>query len=616
MDLGYYSADGHGSPSELPAASGSGEKSARSALDTWTRALGSIKLNEAGRWTTLLSVVREVAGDAGDRPALVGEGSRLTYREFVELSDAYSNWVLEQELDDGEVVGLLMPNCPDYVAIWCGISETGRSVALLNTSLVGEALSHAIRTSGSSRIIVASSLHERLVPIVGEHPGLRVLVHGQRAEQDLPRIDLTVQAWLGRPPGPLDRAPTRGDRALLIGTSGTTGLPKAANVTHARVLEWSFWFAGLMDVRSHDRLYNCLPMYHSIGGVVAIGSILSRGGCVVIRERFSAHRFWEDIVESECTIFQYIGELCRYLNNSPVQDFETKHRLRLCCGNGLRPEVWTAFRDRFAIPDILEFYAATEGNVSLYNCEAKPGAIGRLPAFLKHRFPVELIRIDGATGEPVRDVNGFCVRCSPDEPGEALGLIDRSKSSSSRRFDGYTDPEASARKTLGNVFSAGDLWFRTGDLLRRDGAGFFYFVDRLGDTFRWKGENVSTSEVSEVIGRCAGVREAVVFGVSLPGFDGRVGMAAITRTAAFSFYRLQQHLSDHLPHYARPAFVRLCDTLETTGTFKFVKSALIEEGLSVASATGELWFLDQRTDHYVRCDDNLLDQIRDGTLRV
>ena len=219
------------------------------------------------------------------------------------------------------------------------------------------------------------------------------------------------------------RAPTIGDTALYIYTSGTTGLPKAARVSHFRLMQWSHWFAGLIDTQSSDRIYNCLPMYHSVGGVVATGAALVNGGTVVLRRRFSASSFWADVVESRCTIFQYIGELCRYLVNSPPRPHETDHQLRLCCGNGMRADIWEKFKSRFRIPRILEFYAATESNFSLYNCEDKTGAIGRIPSFLAHRFPVALVKFDVEAGEPIRNEQGLCVRCSPNEAGEAIGKI-------------------------------------------------------------------------------------------------------------------------------------------------------------------------------------------------
>ena len=217
------------------------------------------------------------------------------------------------------------------------------------------------------------------------------------------------------------RTVTIADPALLIYTSGTTGLPKAAYVSHRRVLEWSFWFAGLMDFGPDDRMYDCLPLYHSVGGVVATGALLVRGGSVLIRDKFSAQRFWDDVADRGCTLVQYIGELCRYLVNAPQHPKERAHRLRLACGNGLQADIWEKFQQRFAIPRILEFYAATEGNFSLYNVEGKVGAIGRVPSFLAHRFPLRLVRFDAVAAAPVRDARGFCIRCATNEIGEAIG---------------------------------------------------------------------------------------------------------------------------------------------------------------------------------------------------
>ena len=311
---------------------------------------------------------------------------------------------------------------------------------------------------------------------------------------------------------PADRLPAGEDRALLIYTSGTTGAPKAANVSHARVLEWGLWFAGMLDSQPDDRMYNCLPMYHSVGGVVAIGAMLTRGGPSLFANVFpravSGTMSSKPTARSSSISASCAATFCE-AHRIPA---ETAHRLRLCCGNGLRGDVWPEFQQRFALPRILEFYAATEGNVSLYNCEGKPGAIGRIPPFLADRFPIALIRIDPGTGDALRDTAGRCIRCEVDEAGEAIGPIIAASRSAARHFDGYTDAEATSRKVLDNVFETGDRWFRTGDLMRKDRAGYYYFVDRLGDTFRWKGENVSTSEVASVVSACPGVTEAVVYG--------------------------------------------------------------------------------------------------------
>jgi fatty-acyl-CoA synthase len=406
------------------------------------------------------------------------------------------------------------------------------------------------------------------------------------------------------------------DPALYIYTSGTTGLPKAANVSHFRIMQWSHWFAGMMDTRPSDRMYNSLPMYHSIGGVVATGAVLANGGSVFIRDRFSASQFWDDIVQQNCTLFQYIGEFCRYLVNSPPHPLEKEHRIRLCCGNGLRLDVWPEFQRRFSIPQIFEFYAATEANFSLYNFEGQPGSIGRVPSFLAHRFPLVLIKFDVETAEPIRNGDGFCVLCSTNEVGEAISRIDNGDSSLAGRFEGYTDREASERKVLRDVFVKGDSWFRSGDLMRRDREGYFYFVDRIGDTFRWKGENVSTAEVGAILSQCSGVSQAVAYGVTITGAEGRAGMAAIVAADDFDLAILQKYLNDHLPEYARPCFVRIRSELETTSTFRPKSQNLAREGFDPSRIADPIYFNDRGQHVFVRLDDELYERIQSGNIRL
>jgi fatty-acyl-CoA synthase len=403
--------------------------------------------------------------------------------------------------------------------------------------------------------------------------------------------------------------------ALYIYTSGTTGLPKAAKVSHYRVMQWSHWFAGLMDTQPNDRMFNCLPLYHSVGGVVATGATLVGGGAVVIRARFSASDFWRDVRDERCTLFQYIGELCRYLVNAPHQEIETDHRLRIACGNGLRPEVWETFQNRFKIPRILEYYASTEGNFSLYNCEGRPGAIGKIPSFLAHRLPVALLKFDVESGEPRRNEEGFCERCLPNEVGEAVGLIPATGKELAGRFEGYADAEASARKVLRNVFKDGDSWYRTGDLMRRDEHGFYYFVDRVGETYRWKGENVSTAEVLTALTASRGVLDGVVYGVIVPGADGRAGTAALVVDAEFDLAAFRVSIARHLPAYARPVFLRLLRALDSTGTFKPRKQELVQAGFDPARISDPLYFDDPRAQAYVPLDAALHAAISAGTVR-
>jgi fatty-acyl-CoA synthase len=569
---------------------------------------------------TLPVVLDELADKLGNAPALISDFERLSFAALAERSRRATRWALEQRLVPGETVCLFMPNRPEYLAIWLGITRVGGVVALLNSNLAGAPLAFSIAVAKPTHVIVDASLLEtlqradrdlmaqsRLWVVDSAMGGSAVAGHSSRL--DIDRYDC----------GPLtpaeERRVTLADRALCIYTSGTTGLPKAANVSHHRIMMWSHWFAGIMLAGPSDRLYDCLPMYHSIGGVVAPASLLVSGGSVVLRERFSAGRFWDDVVRWDCTIFQYIGELCRYLTKTPVHPAETRHRLRLACGNGLRADVWAGFRDRFAIPHILEFYAATEANFSLYNVEERLGAIGRIPPFLAHRFPAAIVKFDEASGEPARDASGRCVRCARNEVGEALGRIGGGHGLASR-FEGYTSEAESARKVLRDVFAPGDAWFRTGDLMRQDEKGFFYFVDRIGDSFRWKGENVSTSEVAEIVAACPGVTAAQVYGVAVHGSEGRAGMAALTVDESFDLERLHAHVHQSLPRYARPLFIRMRTALDFTETFKPKTHHLAREGFDPAAVADDLYLDHPGLAAYVRLDGGLFALIQAGKLRL
>lgn len=590
-----------------PSGSATPESDARA---HWIRALQYKQAIERDAVATLLSLVERQATTQGDALALIDEQVSLTYAGLVSRAHRYADWGLAQGLALGDVVCLAMPNCAEYVAIWLGLTHIGCVVALLNTNLLGAGLAHSIRTSNPRSVIVARSLLARIEAVMDDHAGdVGLWVHDE---------DLSIVRGATRPPVQHGAAPTVSpeDPALLIFTSGTTGLPKAAYVSNGRVLEWSAWFAGMMDAQPDDRLFDCLPMYHSVGGVVAVGAMLHGGGSVVIRRQFSASRFWSDVTETGCTIFQYIGELCRYLTRMPEVAEAHRHKLRLCCGNGLRAEVWNEFQSRFGIPRMLEYYAATEGNVSLYNCEGKPGAIGRIPGFLAHSFPVAVIKLEENTGLPVRDDAGLCQTCGVDEVGEAIGRIDSGSRFAARRFDGYTDADATSRKVLRDVFAAGDCWFRTGDLMRRDRFGYFYFVDRLGYSFRWKGENVSATEVASVIMRCPGVTDAVVYGVPVAGAEGRAGVAAVVGADDFCLQELKAHVEAELPAYARPLFIRLCQSIPNTSTFKLRQEDLAREGLSIGDGTDSLWFNNPNGDRIIRCDGGVLSDIAAGRLRV
>jgi len=565
---------------------------------------------------TFPDVIEELAVRYGDTPALLSERETFSYRTLFERSNSYSRWALGEKLAKGETVCLLMPNRPEFMAIWLGITRAGGVTALLNTNLIGPSLAHCIDIVAPKHIIVAAELvgqFESIRPILKSSP--KVWIHGETAGIE-PRIDLIADKTSTEPLAVAERpAISIEDRALFIYTSGTTGLPKAANINHYRVMLACYGFAGVMGTTSSDRNYVCLPMYHTAGSLCAIGSLLVNGGSVYIRERFSVREFWDDIVNNDCTMMQYIGELCRYLVNSPPQPNETRHKLRLACGNGLRPDIWEEFKSRFRIPLILEFYAATEGNVLMFNFEGKAGAIGRLPWFIEHRFPTALVRFDVETELPVRNARGFCIRCGPNEVGEAIGQILNDANKPGNRFEGYAGQQDTEKKILRNVFAPNDIWFRTGDLMRKDENGYFYFIDRIGDTFRWKGENVSTSEVAEAINRFPGIQDANVYGVRVPRLEGRAGMAAIVcgDCDLTAFYR---HLETSLPDYARPVFLRIRKDIEVTATFKQRKLDLVKEGFDPDRIIDPLYFNDPSTRAFAPLDKATYERIQSGQQRV
>ena len=585
------------------------------ALRDWVRALEATAPIAGNPQRILPRVIEELAETRGDAPALLSAHERLTYRALNERANRYARWALAQNLGKGETVCLVMPNRPEYMAIWLGITKVGAVVALINTNLRGAALTHCLDIVKPQHIVVASEYCDDVRTALASMAGRpKIWSHGS---DDFARIDRAIERLSG---GPLTEAERRGvttaDRALHIYTSGTTGLPKAANISHHRLMQWSFWFAGLINTGPDDRMYDCLPLYHSVGGVVATGAVLVRGGAVVIREKFSAREFWDDVVNWDCTLFQYIGELCRYLVNAPEQPREKQHRLRLCCGNGLRADVWQKFQNRFAIPKILEFYAATEGNVSLYNVEGKVGAIGRVPAFLAHRFPLALVKSDAAKRQPIRDESGLCKRCATDEAGEAIGRIHDGAAHAAAEFEGYTDAAASQKKILRDVFERGDAWYRTGDLMRADASGYFYFVDRIGDTFRWKGENVATSEVAAAIMAFPGMTEATVYGVPVPGTEGAAGMAALVVDGALDLPEFRKYLARVLPAYARPLFLRIQDRIAVTATFKHQKTELEREGFDPTASDRAVYFDDPSQQAYIRLDRALYDRIQAGLVRL
>ncbi len=569
----------------------------------------------------------------GERPCILhgesGEPRVVTYTELDEAANRVAWWALDRGLRRGDPVALLMENRPAFVATWIGLAKVGVVAALLNTNLVGKAMAHALGTSGAHLVVAGTECLDHLTSALShlEAPPEVWLAHestGAAVPAAVPASARDFDADLAqRPigaPDPSVRDELRtGDPLFYIYTSGTTGLPKAARVSHGRFLSGSLGAAVIMRLDPEDVTYCALPLYHSAGGVMQQGSALRTGAALALRRRFSARAFWDDCRRFDATRFHYIGEFCRYLLHQEPRDDDRDHRVYAAMGNGLRPDIWEAFQQRFAIERIIEIYGATEGNNVFFNMRGKVGAVGRLPGGrLGRRLgSVRTVRYDVERDELVRDERGFCVECAPDEPGELLCRI--SQKGMLGRFEGYTSAQATEKKVLRDAFEPGDAWFRTGDLLRMDADGWLYFVDRIGDTFRWKGENVSTQEVAEALTGFPGLETVNVYGVAVEGQDGRAGMAALVpsgRRDRFDPAAFYAYADERLPRYAVPLFARLCDEADMTGTLKLRKVALQQEGFDPDRISDPLFVRDDAAGTYAPLTSQLRAAILAGERRV
>ena len=566
---------------------------------------------------TIVDIVEEFAAKKPDNSAVLYQGSTVTYRQLDEGANRTARWAQSQGIKRGDAVALLMENRPEYLMTWLGLHKLGAVAALVNTNLKGAALAHSIAILGARHAIVGVELNEAYDEAVAQIDPKPLAWAAGGTFAGARDFDAALASLS---PAPFDKGARAGlsgkDGAFYIYTSGTAGLPKAAKFSHMRTLYMMYGFAGAMNASTRDRIYCTLPLYHATGGICAVGMAFITGGTFILRRKFSAHEFWEDCRAYRATIFPYIGELCRYLLSTASSPAEADHRLRLCCGNGLGGDIWQAFQDRFRIPHILEFYAATEANFSLYNVDEQPGSIGRIPSFLAHRFPIQLIKVDAGTLEPIRDSKELCVPAATGEPGEAVFKIAANANAGAASFEGYTSAQETDKKTLRGVKTKDDVWYRSGDLVKRDGKGFFYFAGRLGDTFRWKGENVSTQEVAQTIAAFPGVLEAAVYGVALPNADGRAGMAALSIDGAFDLKAFKAYMDERLPRYAQPLFLRIVDQLELTATFRPQKGGFASQGANPATVPDPLYFNDEASGGFVTLDASLYEAIAAGRVRL
>ncbi|CAI9738993.1 long-chain fatty acid transport protein 4 [Octopus vulgaris] len=562
---------------------------------------------------TIGTLFKKIADSHPNKIAFRIEDRIWNYQNVEDYSNTVANHFLRAGYHPGDVVALFKESCPEYVCIWLGLSKIGIITALINFNLRGYSLLHCINDAKPKAIICGSELAKALEEIVPNLDSKTIFYYCGSVSNSISAVSLDQVLEKESTKAPPSISNFK-DKLMFIYTSGTTGLPKAATITHCRYFFMAYGIKQFLQVKESDILYNTLPLYHSAGGILGIGQTLLGGTTCVIRKKFSASQFWIDCVHYGCTVSQYIGEICRYLLAQPNRPEEKQHKLRLMFGNGLRPQIWEQFQKRFSIEQIGEFYGATEGNCSLINIDNTVGAVGYTTRILPFLYPVTLVKVDEYTGEPVRDTNGICVKAKPGEPGLLVGKI--VKGDPTREFDGYLNQKETSKKIIPDVFRKGDRAFATGDILSMDHFGYMYFRDRTGDTFRWKGENVSTSEVEAVISNILKLQDVVVYGVEIPGVEGRAGMAAIVdENESLNLDGLCENIATYLPVYARPLFIRLLKCLQTTGTFKIQKTDLRKENFNVNLTKDKIYYMDSSSRKYQLITPDIYQDICSGKIR-
>uniref|UniRef100_A0A672GWH4 long-chain-fatty-acid--CoA ligase n=1 Tax=Salarias fasciatus TaxID=181472 RepID=A0A672GWH4_SALFA len=508
-----------------------------------------------------------------DKPALIYEatGEVWSFRDLQQRCHAVAHWARDQGWTEGDVVALLLESHPVVVALWLGLAMVGVEAAFINHNLRQHSLSHCVSVSGARAMVFGTEMTE------GNH------LESRKMKRHPPTSEMQWVVFI----------------FILL-------------FRYFRIAAFGFHSFGL---RPEDVIYTCLPLYHSAGTIMGVGQCLLFGVTVVIRRKFSASRFWDDCVKHSCTVIQYIGEICRYLLAQPVRPSEARHKVRVAVGNGLRSSVWEEFVQRFRIQRVGEFYGATECNCSLINIDGKVGSCGFNSRILPSFYPIRLVRVQRDSNALLRDSQGLCIPCQPGEPGMLVGRIN--DVDPLRRFDGYADRDSTSQKIAHNVFRMGDSAYVSGDVLVMDECGYMYFRDRSGDTFRWRGENVSTTEVEGVLSGLLGHTDVAVYGVPVPGVEGKAGMAAIAHAGGqIDLDAFLSAVQKALPSYARPVFLRLMPSVDTTGTFKIQKTRLQNEGFKPQDTSDKIYFLNSGAGGYEAVTDELFRAIVEGEVSL
>ncbi len=565
---------------------------------------------------SLAHMFEEAVDQYSSRPFMYFDDEIWTYERTNKAANTLAKYLVSRGVNHSDRVVLFMQNRPDYIVTLLALNKIGAIGVLINSSLTGDPLIHCVNSSESSLCIVGAELSPAIEDVLSE-----LNVKGNDKFLWVSDGDsYTKPDWCINLRSVIDTSDDTNlketnnvkakDTAFYIFTSGTTGVPKAAIFPNVKIVAASTNIStGGYRMDQTDCMYNCLPLYHSTGLILGLCACVRVGASTLIKRKFSASSFWREASEFNTTLFVYVGELCRYLANQKPNEYEENNPIRAMVGNGLRPDLWDAFRNRFSVEMICEIYGASEGNALFMNLLNKEKTIGMT------NVDVELIKYDVAEDSIFKDLNNKYQKVEFGKPGLLINKI-----SNNSIFNGYTDSKESEKKVLRNVFEEGDAWFNTGDLIQEIDVGYalgrrhFQFVDRIGDTFRWKSENVSTNEVAEILNGHSSISMANVYGVKVPNAEGRAGMAAFTLddNESINWADLSDFVNKNLPKYARPVFIRIISEVDTTGTFKLKKNELREEGYDINKHGDEIYFMMPNTDQYKKLDREWNDRINSG----
>ena len=564
-------------------------------------------------WTFERAVRKNPTGDA-----LYFEDQKFTYQELNEWANQISHYFLSIGAKKGDVIALMMENRPEFLATVIGLAKIGVVSALVNTSQTNKVLTHSINLVKPFAVIAGEEVQDAILNV---HEDLNIqadrffwfanqetLKDAGQAPTHFNNLADKIQKSAKFNPATTQQI-TGSDGLFYIYTSGTTGLPKAVVFRNGRWMLAYGTYGHILDLKQDDVMYSTLPLYHATGLVVCWCGVLAGQSAFAIRRKFSKSHFWEDVRKFDVSAIGYVGELCRYLMDAPPSAQDRQHRVTKMIGNGMRPTIWDEFKQRFGVKEVLELYASSEGNVGFSNVFNFDNTVGFSP------MPYAVVQFDKDQNAPVLDKDGHCIKVKKGEVGLLIGQI-----TARSPFDGYTDPEKNKSSILHNVFKKGDSYFNTGDLVRDIGFRHAQFVDRLGDTFRWKGENVSTTEVENMVSEYEKISEAVVYGVEIPNTNGRAGMASITLKEGAELEQndlsqMVQQFKRELPAYAVPVFLRVQQQVETTGTFKYSKNKLKEEGFNPDLAKDDLYVLLPNEAQYCLIDSEIYGKIQASAYR-